>query len=289
MRLYVFDDFRLGVLTTRERLVDITSLVGANVEPADRMTALIADWARVAADAEAAADLNRGVPLRDVRVMAPQPRPGKIIAAPVNYRLHQQEMGGTDGVYRGTTIKTVETYAGFIKASSSIVGPDDAIELPEGDRRVDHEAEVGVVIGRSVRGLPRAEALEAVFGYVPLLDITIRGAEDRSFRKSFDTFTPIGPAIVTADEVGDPGQLDLSLSVDGELRQSSNTREMIFDIPRLIELYSDAMTLEPGDLIATGTPEGVGPITPGQEVALDIPALGRLVMPVRARELSVGT
>jgi 2-keto-4-pentenoate hydratase/2-oxohepta-3-ene-1,7-dioic acid hydratase in catechol pathway len=118
---------------------------------------------------------------------------------------------------------------------------------------------------------------------VPLLDMTLRGAEDRSYRKSFDTFTPIGPAIVTADEVGDPGALDFELTVNGELRQRANTRDLIYDVPRLVELYSEAMTLEPGDLIATGTPEGVGPIEPGDEVVLTIPAVGRLTMPVRAR------
>ncbi len=286
MRLYAFDDHRLGVLSDAGRLVDITALVGPQVAPRDRMTALIRDWPELGDEVRAAAGAHGGVALGRARLLAPQPRPGKIIAAPVNYRLHHREMGGADGVYRGATVKTIETYAGFIKAPSSIVGPDGAIELPPGERRIDHEAELGVVVGRAARNVRRDEALEYVFGYVPLLDITVRGEEDRSFRKSYDTFTPIGPAIVTADEVGDPGELDLELTVDGELRQSSNTREMIFDVPRLIELYSAAMTLEPGDLIATGTPEGVGPIASGQEVVLEIPAVGTLAMPVRSREMS---
>jgi 2-keto-4-pentenoate hydratase/2-oxohepta-3-ene-1,7-dioic acid hydratase in catechol pathway len=286
MRLYAFDDHRLGVLSDAGRLADITALVGPHAAPRDRMTVLIRDWPELADQVRAAAGAPGGVVLGRARLLAPQPRPGKIIAAPVNYRLHQREMGGADGVYRGATVKTIETYAGFIKAPSSIIGPEGAIELPPGERRIDHEAELGVVVGRAARNVRRDEALEYVFGYVPLLDITVRGEQDRSFRKSYDTFTPIGPAIVTADEVGDPGELDLELTVDGELRQSSNTREMIFDVPRLIELYSAAMTLEPGDLIATGTPEGVGPLEPGQEVVLEIAAVGTLAMPVRSREMS---
>jgi 2-keto-4-pentenoate hydratase/2-oxohepta-3-ene-1,7-dioic acid hydratase in catechol pathway len=284
MRLYVFDNFQLGVLAGGDRLVDVTGLVGSDVAPAERMTALISSWPELASEVAAAAATPEGTPLADATVRPPQPRPRKVIAAPVNYQRHQQEMGGDQGVYSGATIKTIETYVGFIKASSSIAGPDGAIEVPFSDRRVDHEGELGVVIGRRAQRVSREEALDYVFGYVPLLDITVRGEEDRSFRKSFDTFTPIGPAIVTADEIDDPGEIDLELSVNGELRQRGNTRDLIYDVPRLIEVYSEAMTLEPGDLIATGTPEGVGPIEPGDEIVLTIPAIGELVMAVKARE-----
>ncbi len=284
MRLYCFgEEHRLGAGGEDGTLVEISDLVSVAVAPRDRMTALISGWERLEPRVRAAAAAGGGLSLQEVQLQAPLPLPGKVLAAPVNYRLHQQEMGGGEGVYAGATIKTIETYAGFVKASSSIVGPSGAIEIPFADRRVDHEAELGVVIGRRASRVMREQALAHVFGYVPLLDITIRGEEDRSFRKSFDSFTPIGPALVTADEVGDPGELDFELTVDGELRQRANTRELIFDVPRLIELYSDAMTLEPGDLIATGTPEGVGPIVPGQTVVLDIPAVGRLTMPVTSR------
>jgi 2-keto-4-pentenoate hydratase/2-oxohepta-3-ene-1,7-dioic acid hydratase in catechol pathway len=286
VRLYVFDDFRLGVLGAGDVLVDITALVGADIAGPDRMTALIAQWTDLVPAVAAAAAAGRGRPLAQLTLRAPLPRPGKVVAAPVNYRLHHREMGGNGGVYAGATIKTIETYAGFIKASSSVVGPDQAIEVPFTDRRVDHEAELGVVIGSRAKDVTRERAMDHVFGYVPLIDVTIRGDEDRSFRKSFDTFTPIGPAIVTADEVGDPGRLELRLTVDGDLRQRSSTAEMIYDVSRLIQLYSAAMTLEPGDLIATGTPEGVGPLEPGQEVVLEIPGVGRLAMPVRAREMT---
>lgn len=283
MRLYVFDDFRLGVQVSEEGLADITELVSPSVAGPDRMTALIAAWSDVAPSVRNAAEGPADRSLVEAVLRAPQPRPRTIVAAPVNYRLHQQEMGGPGGVYDGVQIKTIETYAGFVKASSSVVGPDGAIEIPFLDRRVDHEAEVGVVIGRRASRVSRADALDFVFGYVPLLDITIRGEEDRSFRKSFDTFTPIGPAIVTADEVADPADIPLRLTVNGEERQKSNTRYLIYDIARLIELYSAAMTLEPGDLIASGTPEGVGPIVPGDHVVLSIGGVGELTMSVAAR------
>jgi 2-keto-4-pentenoate hydratase/2-oxohepta-3-ene-1,7-dioic acid hydratase in catechol pathway len=284
MRLFVFNDYRLGVLTASGRLADITGLAGTGVPHRDRMTALIANWPGIQERVAAAATADTsGLPVTKVVIRAPQPRPPKIVAAPVNYRLHQQEMGGVGGVYSGAAIATIETYAGFIKAPSSVAGPDCHVEIPVPDRRVDHEAELGVVVGRTAARVTRDEAMGHVFGYVPLLDITMRGEEDRSYRKSFDTFTPIGPAIVTADEVPDPGSLDIKLTVNGELRQQANTRELIYDVPRLIEFYSAAMTLEPGDLIATGTPAGVGPLHPGDEIVLDIEQVGRLSMRVRSR------
>ena len=260
----------------------MTELAGADVSPRERMSELIRRWDDVGGEVAERAAAGGDLELRDA-LRAPQPSPApKIVAAPVNYRRHQQEMGGADGVYAGADIKTIETYAGFVKATSSVVGPDGAIELPLEDRRVDHEGELGVVIGRRARRVSRDDALAYVFGYVPLLDITMRGDEDRSFRKSFDTFTPIGPAIVTADDVPDPDALELVLRVNGEVRQSANTRQLIYGVAHLVELYSAAMTLEPGDLIATGTPEGVGPIVGGDRIELSIASVGTLVMPVRA-------
>jgi 2-keto-4-pentenoate hydratase/2-oxohepta-3-ene-1,7-dioic acid hydratase in catechol pathway len=284
MRLFVFNDHRLGVLTASGGLADITELAGAGVPARDRMTALIANWPAIRDQVSARAGADTvGIPVADAVIRAPQPRPPKIVAAPVNYRLHQAEMGGAGGVYPRATIKTIETYAGFIKASSSVIGPDRQVEIPFPDRRVDHEAELGVVVGRAAAHVARDAALDYVFGYVPLLDITLRGEEDRSYRKSFDTFTPIGPAIVTADEVPDPANLGIELTVNGEPRQKANTRELIYDVPRLIEFYSAAMTLEPGDLIATGTPAGIGPLRPGDEIVLGIEQIGRLSMRVRSR------
>lgn len=284
MRLYVFDDYRIGVGVGDGGLADVTALVGLHVPKVDRMTALIATWEEIADDVRRIANGPADHAVCDVVVRAPQPRPRTIVAAPVNYVLHQVEMGGEAGVYPGRGVQTIETYAGFLKASSSIVGPDSPIEVRFLDRRVDHEAELGVVIGRTASRVPRERALDYVFGYVPLLDITLRGAEDRSFRKSFDTFTPIGPAIVTADEVVDPSDIAFCLSVNGEERQRSNTKHLIYDVAQLIELYTGAMTLQPGDLIATGTPEGVGPIVPGDRIDLRIEHVGHLSMSVKASQ-----
>jgi 2-keto-4-pentenoate hydratase/2-oxohepta-3-ene-1,7-dioic acid hydratase in catechol pathway len=281
VRLLMFDDFRLGVATDAG-VVDVTDFVGDGIPPRDRMTALIASWPALATDVAGAARSRRPLPRSAIVLRAPQPRPPKILAAPVNYRLHQEEMGGETGVYEGAMVHDIDTYAGFVEAPSSIVGPDRPIELPFPERRVDYEGELGVVIGRTASRVSRAEALDHVFGYVPVLDITMRGEEDRSFRKSFDTFTPIGPEIVTADEVGDPASLELELRVNGDFRQRAHVRDLIHDVPRLIERYSEVMTLEPGDLIATGTPDGVGPLTPGDDIDLLIPRVGRLRMSVAA-------
>ena len=283
MRLLMFDDHRLGAATDAG-VVDVTAIVGESVPPRDRMTALITRWEILSSEVERAAANGPALDRDTIVVRAPQPRPSKIIAAPVNYRLHQEEMGGEHGVYEGAAIADIDTYAGFVEAPSSIVGPDRAIELPFRDRRVDYEGELGVVIGRRASRVSRAQALSHVFGYVPLLDITMRGEEDRSFRKSFDTFTPIGPEIVTADEVGDIGPLELELRLNGDVRQRASMSDLIHDVPRLISRYSEVMTLEPGDLIATGTPDGVGPLAPGDEIELSIRRIGRLRMSVVARD-----
>ena len=283
MRLLMFDDDRVGVATPAGGVVDITDLVGDGIQPRDRMTALVASWAALACDVAGAAASRPAVDRATIVVRAPLPRPSKILAAPVNYRLHQEEMGGATGVYEGETIHDIDTYAGFVEAPSSVVGPDRPIELPFFDRRFDYEGELGVVIGKTASRVARADALDHVFGYAPLLDITMRGGEDRSYRKSFDTFTPVGPEIVTADEVGDPGALELELRLNGELRQKASTRDLIHDVPHLIERYSEVISLEPGDLIATGTPDGVGPLEPGDEIDLVIGGVGRLRMAVVAR------
>ncbi|MGW1023917.1 fumarylacetoacetate hydrolase family protein [Streptomyces sp. NPDC002577] len=283
MKLYVFDDYQLGAEASDGTLVNLNDLIPGHTAPKERMNALIAAWPEAKDEAARRAAAGGGKPLSDVRVRAPQPQPRDLFAAPVNYHKHQQEMGGEQGVYKDRKILSVEVRKGFLKAATSIVGPDGAIELPWPDRRFDHEAELGVVIGREAKGVSEEDALDYVFGYTPLMDITLRGDEDRSFRKSMDTFTPIGPHIVTADEIEDPENLDFWLTVNGEMRQKSNTSFLIYGIAKLIATYSEVMTLQPGDIIATGTPEGVGQIVPGDTVVLTIPAVGKLTMAVRAR------
>ena len=283
MKLYVYNDYRLAVLAEDGTLADITDLVPAHTSPKERTNALVAAWGEAKATVAERAQAGNGVALADVTVRAPQPQPRNLFAAPINYHKHQQEMGGGNGVYGDRQILDVSVRKGFLKAVTSIVGPDGAIELPFADRRFDHEAEVGIIISKEAKRVSEEEALDYVFGYTPLLDITLRGEEDRSWRKSMDTFTPIGPYIVTADEIEDPADLDFWLTVNGELRQKSNTSYLIYSIAKLISEYSQVVTLQPGDIIATGTPEGVGQILPGDTVVLTIPAIGELTMPVTAR------
>jgi len=205
----------------------------------------------------------------------------------VNYRKHIGELGDRAVSKKG---RSAREQGFFLKAPASVVGPAEGITLPRGSqRRFDHESELAVVIGRGGRNIPREHALEHVFGYTCLMDLTMRiepgvGEEERSMRKSFASFTPMGPWLVTADEVGDAGSLRNSLSVNGELRQDANTRDLIVGIAELIELISSVLPIQPGDVIASGTPDGVGPIADGDAVTIDIERVGRMTLKVREAE-----
>jgi len=171
----------------------------------------------------------------------------------------------------------------FLKANSSLVGPSDGIPVRFPDRRNDHEVELVMVIGKAGSDIPRSSALDHVACYCLGLDLTVRGREDRSFRKSVDGYAVAGPWMVTADEIPDPDRLPLTLEVNGEVRQNSNTNMLIYDCRRLIEFASSFYTLYPGDLIFTGTPEGVGPVKPGDVIVCrSSPILGELKVAVRA-------
>jgi 2-keto-4-pentenoate hydratase/2-oxohepta-3-ene-1,7-dioic acid hydratase in catechol pathway len=281
MRLVVFDDSRLGLLRD-ERVVDVSDLVGAGAAewPPVFLLRAIAGFDGLRPRLEEAGRSRAGVPLGQVQLRAPVVFPNKVIAAPVNYRAHIEEMRP---LIKGE-LHAIEKYGVFLKAPSSVVGPGTTVELPFPDRRTDHEVELGVVIGRTARDVAAADAMRYVFGYTGVMDITVRGEEDRSTRKSFDTFTPVGPVLVTADEIPDPHGLQLQLWVNGERRQNGNTRDMIWNVPRLIEYASHVMTLYPGDLFSTGTPEGVGPLTPGDEVTLEVERIGRMSVRIELRK-----
>jgi 2-keto-4-pentenoate hydratase/2-oxohepta-3-ene-1,7-dioic acid hydratase in catechol pathway len=271
MRLASTVDARLHAVV-RDRLVDLTDALG--VAGSGAGGPLLAFLERGGTLAELAALPLEDLPTRPLdgaRLAAPIARPGKVVGAPVNYLDHKAEMSEQ---------KTIAEYGVFLKASSSVIGPDQAIRLPYTDVRTDQEGELGVVIGSTASRVDAADALSHVLGYAPVLDITVRSTEDRSTRKSFDTFTPFGPWITTADEVGDPGDLELRCWVGGELRQKVATKELIFDVAELVAYTSHVMTLYPGDVIATGTPAGVGPIAAGQHVVVEIDRLGRLDVPV---------
>lgn len=200
--------------------------------------------------------------------------PSKIVGIGSNYRRHIEEMG--------RLVPTVPKV--FLKPPSAIIGDGDAIQIPPGTDRVDHEAELGVVIGRRMTRVSAADALGFVGGYTAVNDVTARDFQrlDGVFSraKGFDTFCPVGPRVVTSL---DPSDLRIRCFVDGKLRQDGRTSDMIFDVPTILSFVSHIMTLEPGDLVATGTPMGVGPIVPGQTVVVDVEGVGELRNPVVAR------
>ena len=218
----------------------------------------------------------RHLPLAEVTLLSPIANASKIVAAPVNYLKHADEARADRAINFGADIKTIDHYGLFLKSSTSVIGAGERVKLPKIDRRMDHEVEVAAVIGRECYHVAREQALDMVCGYTIALDMSVRGPEDRSWRKSYDTFSVLGPWLVTPDEIGDSSELDLSLTVNDEPRQGSNTRALIFDIPKLIVYASQAYRLYPGDVIMTGTPEGVGPVAPGDVMTCMVENIGSM-------------
>ena len=293
MRLCRFDEGRLGVVDGAE-VRDVTAAL--EVLPTLRYPfppydVLVANLPKVAARARILMDGAPAVPVDRVRLLSPVANPGKIIAAPVNYQKHLDEVKSDVQIHANNPAHTITIQqAGvFLKASSSVVGPGEGVALCKPERRTDHEVELTVVIGKSASRVPAAEALDYVAGYTIGLDISIRGSEDRSLRKSPDSYTVLGPWLVTADEIRDPGTLDLQIAVNGELRQKSNTKYMILGVPELIEMASSFYTLHPGDVILTGTPEGVSPIEPGDRIVATVERIGTMEVGVRAADGGSGT
>ncbi len=213
-----------------------------------------------------------------VSVLAPLPSPHRILAIGRNYSDHAKELGS----------EVPDTPIVFLKASTSVIAPGSPIVLPPQVGRVDYEGELAVVIGTGGRNVSEAEALSLVAGYTLFNDVTARDEQKRAIAKSlpwflsksYDTFGPLGPCLVTPDEIPDPGTLELTLRVNDEIKQQANTSEMLFSVPYLLSWLSRQLTLYPGDVIATGTPPGVGPLQPGDLVEVTIPQIGTLANPV---------
>jgi 2-keto-4-pentenoate hydratase/2-oxohepta-3-ene-1,7-dioic acid hydratase in catechol pathway len=288
MRLCRFDSDRLGVVD-RDVVRDVTGaldVIPAYRYPLPEYDVLIANLEKVVGRAKELLSKAPAVPLSGVTLLSPVANPGKLVAAPVNYQKHLDEVKGDSQLHANNPAHTVtiQTAGLFLKATSSLAGAGEGIAVVKPDRRTDHEVELAVVIGRTAHHVPRAEALHHVAGYCIGLDVSIRGSEDRSFRKSPDSYSVLGPWIVTADEIPDPGVLDLEIAVNGTTRQKSNTRYLILGVPELVELASSFYTLYPGDVIFTGTPEGVSPIQPGDQVRASIEGIGTMDVRVRAAE-----
>jgi 2-keto-4-pentenoate hydratase/2-oxohepta-3-ene-1,7-dioic acid hydratase in catechol pathway len=215
------------------------------------------------------------------------------MACALNYAAHVTEMRtGVLPRVGVTPPEGTEDFDVFLKAPSSIIGPADHVILPAGplekQREIHHESELVIVIGRGGYQIPESDAYDHILGYCIGLDITVRGRGDRSRRKSYDTFSPVGPWLTTADEVGDPTNLQIRLEIGGAVRQDANTRDMLVNIPGIIGYASEVMTLNPGDIIFTGAPAGVGQIHPGDVMDTAITHLGRLQIPVEGpREATI--
>ncbi|AWK09587.1 2-hydroxyhepta-2,4-diene-1,7-dioate isomerase [Streptomyces spongiicola] len=234
----------------------------------DVLEVLAADPLRSAAE-----PTGRRLPLDDVRLLAPV-TPGKIVAVGRNYADHIAEL----------SLDTPTAPRLFFKPPSAVVGPGEAIRYPAQSREVHYEAELAVVIGRTARGITAEQALEYVFGYTCANDVTARDIQREdgqpSWAKAFDTFCPLGPWITTNL---DPTKLDVRCEVNGTERQSAGTDTMLHPVASLLAYITAAVTLEPGDVLLTGTPAGVGPVVPGDEVAVYISGIGSLVNPVAGR------
>jgi 2-keto-4-pentenoate hydratase/2-oxohepta-3-ene-1,7-dioic acid hydratase in catechol pathway len=288
MKLCRFNDDRLGVVDG-DLVRDVTAaleVLPAYRYPLPAHDVLIANLPQVVSRVRAIANDAPTRPLAEVTLLSPIANPGKLIAAPVNFQKHLEEVRSDVAIHNNNPALTVTIHSAgvFLKATSSLVGPGEGIAVRKPDRRTDHEVEVAFVIGKRASNVSRADALAYVAGYTIGLDITIRGSEDRSLRKSPDSYSVLGPWLVTADEIPDPSALDLEISVNGQMRQRSNTRYMILGVPELVELASSFYTLEPGDVVFTGTPDGVAPIEPGDRIVATVAKIGTMEVSVRAAE-----
>ena len=221
------------------------------------------------------------LPLSDVALLSPIRNPTKILAAPNNFREHSAEMNAS-GTVKSSLMASMDEVGFFLKATSSLVGPSEGIAVRFPERRTDYEVEAVVVIGEVVRGpVSASDALKYVAGYSVGLDITLRGPEERSQRKSIDSYSVLGPWLVTVDDVPDLSALNMRLSVNGEARQSVGLSDMLFNAAEQIAYASKFYTLYPGDLIYTGTPSGVGPIRGGDVIRAEIESIGAMEVKVR--------
>lgn len=272
MKFAFFNDYQLGVITGDQIVaIDEVSRQIEHSAPQQLINGVIAQFSDLKPEIKKAIESNQGVPISAVRIRPPLPRPGKIICAAVNYL----EFG----------TRPPSPLEAFIKSSNSVIGDGDTVELPNIPATIfHHEAELAVVIGKLAKNVTAAQSMDYVFGYTNFMDVSARGFAPlgpgrMSFFmiKSSDTFGPMGPCIVTKDEINDPHDLDVKLWNKGEIRHDFNTSDMSNKIPELIEYCSSITSLEPGDIISTGTNhQGIGAIQDGDQLLMEIKGLGQL-------------
>ena len=284
MRLCRFNANRLGVVED-DAILDVTAALDVLPEVRwplpSRGDLLIQHLDAVRSRVAELVEQAERHEVSDVKILSPVANPSKLIAAPVNYRLHVDEANADKGIsFDQPKLKSISELLCFLKAVSALVGPGEGVTRRFPDRRTDHEIELAVIIGHETNQIEYSRALECVAGYAIGLDMTVRGKEERSLRKSIDSYAVLGPWLVTKDEIEDPDNLHLTLRVNGEVRQDAGTDELIYDVKTLISKISEFYTLYPGDVLYTGTPAGVGPVMPGDVMDCEIEGIGRMEVAV---------
>lgn len=279
MRFVRFNQDYLGLLTDDDGIVDLTDRLDLDSEDP------LVEFMNGDYDASEYSDADPDYDRSEVEIGSPVEHPGKVIAAPLNYENHIEEAIADKDITTDEWF-SIKDKGYFMKAPSSVIGPDHGIELPFSDRRVDHEIELAFVMGEDTKDVPADDAWEHIFGYTILLDISVRGDQDRSNRKSYDTFTVVGPCVVTADEIDDPQNLDMQLELNGKTRQDANTSDMVYTCADVVQYASIGTTLETGDIITTGTPAGVSELNDGDTVDAEIESIGSMTVGVTQRDLS---
>jgi 2-keto-4-pentenoate hydratase/2-oxohepta-3-ene-1,7-dioic acid hydratase in catechol pathway len=282
MKICRFNDNRLGVVSD-DGVRDVSAALAglpSSSYPYPKHDVLIAQLDALRPQIEKLAKSAKPVPLGGVKLLSPVANPGKIIAAPVNYKKHLEEALADKGIHHGNLIQEIHRAGMFLKATSAVVGPSEGVKLIHTDRRNDHEVELALVIGKTAKNVKAAQALDCIAGYCIGLDMTIRGPEERSLRKSPDSYCVLGPWLVTRDEVPDAGQLGVKITVNGQVKQDAHTSDLILSVAQLVEWGSAFYTLYPGDVILTGTPQGVGPVRPGDTMVATVERVGSMTVAV---------
>src|ERR1700733_2523917 len=291
MKLCRYDDDRMGVV--RGDLVHDVTEAQTEIRKAapyamkgDAVVAALPQWRE---RIERRADNAPGKPIAQVKLLPPVARPTKLTCAPTNYQAHIAEMEKASAqpgsqIVRSQSSKILEAGM-FLKANSALIGPSEGIPIRFPDRRNDHEVELVMVIGKTGSDIPQSKALDYVACYALGLDMTVRGPEDRSFRKSIDGYAVLGPWMVTADEIPNPDDVTVTLELNNELKQTADPKDLIYDVGRLIEFASSFYTLYPGDVYYTGTPQGVSPVKPGDVLRVKSAPVGAFEIKVRAHKL----
>jgi 2,4-didehydro-3-deoxy-L-rhamnonate hydrolase len=287
MRICWYNDNRLG-LVKGDRVYDVSKALEKLPKPtypaARNGDPLIVHLGKLRPDIEAAAS-GSGTPISEVKFLSPVAAPTKVIGTPTNYADHIAEADKQRDVFTMKRPSTnIDDQGLFLKANSCLIGAGEVVKLRFPQRRTDHEMELGVVIGKPASNIKLEDALNYVAGYCIALDMVVRGSQDRSMRKSVDTYGVAGPWMVTADEIADPQNLEFSLAVNGEIKQKSNTKNMIMDLKRQIQFGSEYYTLLPGDIIMTGTCSGVSQVKPGDVMHCEIEKIGAMDVRIGSAE-----